>query len=127
MEEQTAIQLSDSERRLMELLWKEGDRPARLLAEEMERGLGWNVNATYTIIKRCIRKGAVERREPGFLCHALVSWDSVRQTETEKLLDRVFDGSVDLLFSTLVGSGRLSGPELERLRKRLAELEEEDD
>ena len=92
MEEQTAIQLSDSERRLMELLWKEGDRPARLLAEEMERSLGWNVNATYTIIKRCIRKGAVER-----------------------------------LFSTLVGSGRLSGPELERLRKRLAELEEEDD
>lgn len=127
MEEQTAIQLSDSERRLMELLWKEGDRPARLLAEEMERSLGWNVNATYTIIKRCIRKGAVERREPGFLCHALVSWDSVRQAETEKLLDRVFDGSVDLLFSTLVGSGRLSGPELERLRKRLAELEEEDD
>ena len=127
MEEQTAIQLSDSERRLMELLWKEGDRPARLLAEEMERSLGWNVNATYTIIKRCIHKGAVERREPGFLCHALVSWDSVRQAETEKLLDRVFDGSVDLLFSTLVGSGRLSGPELERLRKRLAELEEEDD
>ena len=127
MEEQTAIQLSDSERKLMELLWKEGDRPARLLAEEMERSLGWNVNATYTIIKRCIRKGAVERREPGFLCHALVSWDSVRQAETEKLLDRVFDGSVDLLFSTLVGSGRLSGPELERLRKRLAELEEEDD
>lgn len=127
MEEQTAIQLSDSERRLMELLWKEGDRPARLLAEEMEQSLGWNVNATYTIIKRCIRKGAVERREPGFLCHALVSWDSVRQAETEKLLDRVFDGSVDLLFSTLVGSGRLSGPELERLRKRLAELEEEDD
>ena len=127
MEEQTAIQLSDSERRLMELLWKEGDRPARLLAEEMERSLGWNVNATYTIIKRCIRKGAVERREPGFLCHALVSWDSVRQAETEKLLDRVFDGSVELLFSSLVGSGRLSGPELERLRKRLAELEEEDD
>ena len=127
MEEHNPIMLSDSERRLMELLWKEGDRPARLLAEEMEQSLGWNVNATYTLIKRCIRKGAIERREPGFVCHALVSWDSVRQAETEKLLDRVFDGSVDLLFSSLVGSGRLSGRELERLRKRLEELEQEAD
>jgi hypothetical protein len=42
-------------------------------------------------------------------------------------LDRVFDGSVDLLFSSLVGSGRLSGGELERLRKRLEELEQEAD
>ncbi len=127
MEEHNPIMLSDSERRLMELIWKEGDRPARVLAEEMERSLGWNVNATYTLIKRCIRKGAIERREPGFVCHALVSWDSVRQAETEKLLDRVFDGSVDLLFSSLVGSGRLSGRELERLRKRLEELEQEAD
>lgn len=127
MEEHNPIMLSDSERRLMVRLWKEGDRPARLLAEEMERELGWNVNATYTLIKRCIRKGAIERREPGFVCHPLVSWDSVRQAETEKLLDRVFDGSVDLLFSSLVGSGRLSGQELERLRKRLEELEQEAD
>ena len=126
MEEHNPIMLSDSERRLMELIWKEGDRPARVIAEEMERSLGWNVNATYTLIKRCIRKGAIERREPGFLCHALVSWDSVRQAETEKLLDRVFDGSVDLLFSALVGSGRLSKRELERLRKRLEDLEQED-
>ena len=117
--------LSDSERKIMEQLWKEGDCPARQLADVMERKYGWNINATYTLIKRCIRKGALERREPGFLCHALVSWDSVRQAETEKLLDRVFDGSVDLLFSALVGSGRLSGPELERLRQRLEALEEE--
>ena len=127
MEEQNPIMLSDSERRIMVQLWKEGDQPARQLAEEMERELGWNVNATYTLIKRCIRKGAIQRREPGFVCHALVSWDSVRQAETEKLLDRVFDGSVDLLFSSLVGSGRLSGGELERLRKRLEELEQEAD
>ena len=127
MEEQNPIMLSDSERRIMVRLWKEGDRPARVIAEEMEQELGWNVNATYTLIKRCIRKGAIERREPGFVCHALVSWDSVRQAETEKLLDRVFDGSVDLLFSSLVGSGRLSKRELERLRKRLEELEQEAD
>ena len=125
METKEFVMLSDSERRIMEQLWKDGDCPARRLADVMEQKYGWNVNATYTLIKRCIHKGALERREPGFVCHALVSWDSVRQAETEKLLDRVFDGSVDLLFSALVGSGRLSGKELERLRQRLEALEEE--
>lgn len=127
MEQNSPVALSDSERKIMELLWRDGETPARGVAEVMEREYGWNVNATYTLIKRCIRKGAVERREPGFLCRPLVSWDSVRQSETERLLDRVFDGSVDLLFSALVGSGRLSGPELERLRKRLEALESEED
>ena len=126
MDQKEIVMLSDSERKIMELLWREGETSARRVAEVMERDHGWNVNATYTLIKRCIRKGAVERREPGFLCRPLVSWDSVRQAETEKLLDRVFDGSVDLLFSALVGSGRLSGPELERLRKRLEALESEE-
>ena len=126
MDQRETVMLSDSERKIMELLWREGETSARRVAEVMERDHSWNVNATYTLIKRCIRKGAVERREPGFLCRPLVSWDSVRQAETEKLLDRVFDGSVDLLFSALVGSGRLSGPELERLRKRLEALESEE-
>ncbi len=126
MKQQETVMLSDSERKIMELLWREGETSARQVAEAMERAYGWNVNATYTLIKRCIRKGAIERREPGFLCRPLVSWDSVRQAETEKLLDRVFNGSVDLLFSALVGSGRLSKPELERLRQRLEELESEE-
>ena len=126
MKQQETVMLSDSERKIMELLWREGETSARQVAEAMERANGWNVNATYTLIKRCIRKGAIERREPGFLCRPLVSWDSVRQAETEKLLDRVFNGSVDLLFSALVGSGRLSKPELERLRQRLEELESEE-
>ena len=42
---------------------------AKLLTEE----LGWNVNTTYTLIKRCIKKGAIERSEPNFMCHALFS------------------------------------------------------
>ena len=121
------IKLQDSELKVMNVLWREGEATAKHIAEVLKEETGWNVNTTYTLLKRCIEKGAAERSEPGFLCRPLVSWDSVRQSETERLLDRVFDGSVDLLFSALVGSGRLSGPELERLRKRLEALESEED
>ena len=123
-QERNTIRLADSELKVMEVLWKEGDCSAKHISDVMTQRFGWNINSTYTLIKRCIQKGALERREPGFLCHPLLSCDEVRRSETEKLLDKVFDGSVDLLFSALIGSGRLSGPEVSRLREKLEALEE---
>ena len=34
---------------------------------------------TYTLIKRCIKKGAIERSDPGFMCHALVPQAEVQE------------------------------------------------
>ena len=54
------------------------------------------MNTTYTVIKKCIAKGAIERREPNFLCHALIARDVVQAAETEELLHKagVPDGEV---------------------------------
>ena len=117
--------LSDSELKIMEQLWKQGDCTAKQLAEEMALRYGWNVNSTYTLIKRCIKKGAIARSEPGFVCHALADWESVSVAETEKLLDKVFDGSANLLFTALLGSGRGSKAQLAPMKRQLEELEEE--
>ena len=51
------IKLFDSELKVMDVLWKEGDTPAREIARVLTDELGWNVNTTYTLIKRCIKKG----------------------------------------------------------------------
>ena len=67
------IKLFDSELKVMEVLWREGDVPARHIAEAVGLQTGWNVNTTYTMLKRMIAKGAIERRDPRFLCHALVT------------------------------------------------------
>ena len=48
------IKLFDSELKVMDVLWKEGDTPAREIARVLTDELGWNVNTTYTLIKRCI-------------------------------------------------------------------------
>jgi len=54
-----AVKLFDSELKVMEVLWKEGDIPAKQIAKQLTGQLGWNVNTTYTLIKRCIKKGAI--------------------------------------------------------------------
>ncbi len=117
------VKLYDSELKVMEVLWREGDVEAKRVASVLNAEVGWNVNTTYTLIKRCIKKGAVERREPRFICHALIPKEQVQRQETDELLNKLFDGSADKLFASLLGREDLSPAQIERLRHMVEELE----
>lgn len=119
------VKLYDSELKIMGVLWREGDVTAKHISDVMKEETGWNMNTTYTLIKRCIKKGAVERSEPHFMCHALISKEEVQKAETEELVNKVYDGSVDKLFAALLGSRKLSARQIERL-KQIVEEEETD-
>lgn len=115
--------LFDSELRVMEHLWRDGDLTAGVLAKRLAEETGWNRNTTYTVIKKLVNKQVIERLEPNFLCHALVSKEEVRRQEAESLLDKLFDGSPSLLFSSFLGSQKsLPSEEIQRLRQLLEEL-----
>ena len=117
------IKLFDSELKVMDVLWKQGDAPAREIARVLTDELGWNVNTTYTLIKRCMKKGAIERSEPGFFCHALIPKSAVQEAETDELINKVYDGSADKLFAALLGRKKLSDEQIEQLRHIVGELE----
>ncbi len=109
--------LQDAELKVMNVLWEMGDLPAREIAGILSEKTGWNVNTTYTLIKRCIKKGAIERSEPNFMCHAAVPIEQVQEFETNALIDKVFGGSADRLFASLLSSKKLSGEQLSRLKE----------
>ena len=117
------IKLFASELKVMSVLWRDGDVPAKYIAKLLTEELGWNVNTTYTLIKRCIKKGAIERSEPNFMCHALVLKEDVQAAETNELIERVYDGSVDKLFSALLGRKKLSAAQIEKLKQIVGDLE----
>jgi len=118
------MKLFDSEWKVMEVLWQEGELPAREVALKLGETVGWNKNTTYTVIKKCVEKGAIERREPGFVCRALVSQDEARKNEAEALVERVFGGSTELLFASFLNGKKLSAEESERLHKLIEEQSE---
>lgn len=115
--------LYDSELKVMDVLWREGDCTAGHIAEVLGRQVGWNVNTTYTLIKRCIKKGAIARSEPRFMCHALVEKAAVQRAETDELIDKLYDGSADKLFAALLGRKKYTADEIERLRRIVDKLE----
>ena len=114
--------LFDSEFKVMEVLWREGTLPAKRVVEILGEEIGWNKNTTYTVLKKCVEKGAVERREPNFLCRALVPREEVQRQAAEELVDKVFDGSASLLFASLLSGKSLSPEEVQRLRALVDEL-----
>ena len=118
-----AIKLFDSELKVMNVLWKEGSVPAKYVAEVLNKEVGWNKNTTYTLIKRCMKKGAIERTEPNFMCHALISKEKVQEAETKELIDKIYDGSVDKLFAALLGTKKLTAKEIEHLKQIVDEHE----
>ena len=112
-----AVKLFDSELKVMDVLWKNGDMPAKQISDILKETIGWNMNTTYTVIKKCIAKGAIERREPKFVCRGLIPRDAVQAAETEELLHKLFDDSPDLLFASLLGHQKLSKAQIDNLRR----------
>lgn len=120
-----AIKLFDSELKVLELLWQQGPLPAKQLAQALGQEVGWSKTTTYTVIKKCVEKGAVAREEPGFLCRPLVTRPEIQAAETDALIHRMYGGAADQLVAALLGSRRLSAEELKRLRQMIDQLEEE--
>ena len=116
--------LFDSERRVMEVLW-EADAPvtAKEIAVRLGKAVGWNKNTTYTVIKKCVEKGVVERREPNFQCIPLIRREEAQAAAAAELVEKVFDGSASLLFASLVNGKQLPPEEVQRLRALVDALE----
>jgi predicted transcriptional regulator len=117
------IKLFDSELKIMDVLWKNGDTTAKRIAEILKVQVGWNKTTTYTLIKRCIDKGAIERIEPNFVCHPLVMIEQARELETTELINKMYDGAADQLVASILGRKNLSPEEIEKLKRLVNSLE----
>ena len=116
------MKLFDSELKVMNVLWREGEMTAKHISDILKEEIGWNMNTTYTLIKRCIKKGAIERSEPNFMCHALIPKEKVQEAETNELIDKIYDGSADKLFAALLGRKKLSAEQIQKLKQIVGDL-----
>lgn len=117
-----SVKLFDSELKVMNVLWDNGDMTAKNISDILKEKIGWNMNTTYTIIKKCISKGAVTRSEPNFMCHAEVTKQEIQQSELSDFVDRMFDGAADKLFAALIDNKEMSGDEIKKLKAMVRKL-----
>ena len=114
--------LFDSELKVLELLWDGGELAAKDIAAQAQEQVGWSKTTTYTVLKKCVEKGLVERTEPGFHCRAAVTRQEAQRRETQGLIDRMYGGAADRLVASLLEGKALSAEGIDRLRKLVEEL-----
>lgn len=95
------MKLFESERRVMEVFWREGSISAGEAAKILHLEIGWNRNTTYTVINKCIKKGYISRSEKKFICTPVISRDDVKKEELAEIMEKYFDNSPVKLFSAL--------------------------
>ena len=117
-----AIKVFDSELKVMEALWKDGDQTAAQLAKTLKHQVGWNRNTTYTVISKLIDKGAIMRYGSDFSCKALITKEEVQQSEASELIGKLFDGSAEVFLSAFISGAKLSKAEIDSLKHLVEKL-----
>ena len=107
--------LTDAERKVMVLVWKNGTQTAKALAAELAITANWRKTTSYTMITRCVDKGFLRREEPYFTCSAAVTKEEVARHETDELLENHYESSASRLVATLLEQNKLTIDELKAL------------
>ncbi len=113
----------DSELKVMDILWNEGDVTAKHIADVLGKKVRWSKTTTYTVIKKCLSKGGISRTEPDFVCHALITREQAQEFETTELINKMYGGATDQLIASILGRKNLSAGEIERLKQLVNDLE----
>lgn len=108
MKKEIVYEMSQSERLIMNFLWREGAKSfieimTFLREEEMKE---WKKQTVNTFIKRLTDKGLITTDETGKnrVYHAAMTTAEYEQGKAEKLLDDFYGGSVYTFLSALTGN-----------------------
>lgn len=115
------IRLHEGELNVMELLWSNKELAAKDISKIIKEYIGWEKNTTYTVIKRLIDKGAIERNDPGFICKAKIDKRTVQKIETEALLSKLFNSSLNTFFVDYLRNYKMDSAEIFELERIIDE------
>ena len=111
------IRLHEGELYVMELLWSNKALAARDISKIFKEYIGWEINTTYSVIKRLIDKGAVTREDPGIICRAYITKRKIQEIETKALLNQMYNGSLENFIQSYLANQKLGASELNALQK----------
>ena len=118
--------LTPSEWILMECLWEHSPCTGREAVEDLRLRAGWSRSTTLTMLRRMTEKGLIACDEASAVLQysPLIDRDVAVLRETGNFLNRIYNGSVSMLVSTMTREQKLSKSELEELREILKQAEE---
>jgi predicted transcriptional regulator len=115
--------LTDAELRLMRVLWDHGASTVSDVLEKLDQEPPLAYSTVITTLRILETKGYVRHKKDGraFTYEPLVARQEARHSAVTQLLQRFFEGSPELLMTSLFQGRKLDVGELKRLRQLIAE------
>ena len=119
MQDGELSRLSESEYRLMEIVWENGQIEASVLAGICLERFDWKKSTVYTMLKRLGYKGALlfEKR----MVKPLIEKGQIDRSESEALLNKSFGGSLPNFMAAFLQGRKLTEEEANRLLEMIEE------
>jgi BlaI family penicillinase repressor len=123
-----SVDLTKSELRVLEVLWTEQPLTVGQVIERLQKQHDWHQNTVKTLLTRLLKKKAVARRKDGgrFFYLPLVTREATVTTESERLLNRFFDGRMVPLVAHFADRKKLSDRDIKQIEEILAKLKDGD-
>lgn len=113
------IKVYDAEYKFMNIVWNHSPIKSSKLVELAYEELGWKKSTTYTVIRRLCDRGAIKNENS--IVYALIEREQVMRSESEEHINKFYDGSLKLFFSTFLKKEKLTDDEINELKKIIKE------
>ena len=111
------LSISESEWKIMKVLWEKPNLTLKEIAASLDE-TDWSYTTIRTLVTRLMEKGAItadKTSSNNFRYYSAVSESECKLKEVNRLLSRVFDGSVSMLVSALTKDSNLTEEEQKEL------------
>ena len=123
--EKKNINISDSEWKIMQILWTEPELTLREIYDRIGDS-SWSYTTVRTLVSRLSEKGAIaadKKSAKNFRYYPAVSESECKNKEVKNFLNRVFDGSAKMMMASLTKESSLSEKEQQELLALIDKME----
>jgi len=119
--------ISDSEWRVMRVLWSKSPLAAQDIFERLDATTKWKPKTVKTLIDRLVQKGAVKYEKVGrrYLYYPAVGRDECITTERHSFVRRVYGGITKPMLAEFLEDAELSAEDISELKEILEQKAEE--
>lgn len=120
------MRITNAESLVMDCLWQRSPLAADDIAAEIVERKGWSEATVRTLIHRLMNKQAITATKDGrrYLYRPLVSRDDYLDSESQSLLDRLFDGRLAPLVAHLSERERITLDDVAEIKALIDKLDE---
>lgn len=120
----TIPQISEAELEVLKILWELGEATSAQIVDKLTPATDWKPKTIQTLITRLAAKKALGTEKingKAFLYFPLVSEEEYKAYANTTFLQKLYNGSVNLMLASFIKEQKLTRAELDSLRKLLDE------